>query len=67
MEAVVPDLVRVRFLGTAPELAVQLGRRVQPGEIVGIPRDVWEGFGWSPDVWQLEPEPRGAKSKAEEK
>ncbi len=35
-----PSVVRLRFLGTAPVLAVGLGREVQPDELCEVPGTV---------------------------
>ncbi|MFG3418744.1 hypothetical protein [Micromonospora sp. NPDC048063] len=48
------DLVRLRYLGDARVRVPKLGRVVEPDELVGVPRDVYERYAWPEAQWRRE-------------
>ncbi|MEU4590042.1 hypothetical protein [Micromonospora aurantiaca (nom. illeg.)] len=46
------DLVRLRHVGPTRVRVPKLGRVVEPDELVGVPRDVFERYAWPESLWR---------------
>lgn len=46
------DLVKLRYIGADRRRVPKLGRVVEPDELVGVPRDVFDRYAWSESQWQ---------------
>jgi hypothetical protein len=64
------DLVRLRYLGDARVRVPKLNRVVEPDELVGVPRDVFDRYAWPEAQWRREdgdqdpPPPAGQSTSA---
>ncbi|MFJ6561860.1 hypothetical protein ACIQMV_18765 [Streptomyces sp. NPDC091412] len=56
-------MARVRFLGPEPVTVPELGRTVQPDEVVEVPDDRFEGYVCQPANWESVEEPGAKASK----
>ncbi|MFE7232558.1 hypothetical protein ACFVAF_18230 [Streptomyces sp. NPDC057596] len=56
-------MARVRFLGPEPVTVPELGRTVQPDEVVEVPDDRFEGYVCQPANWESVEEPVAKASK----
>ncbi|WP_262058519.1 hypothetical protein [Streptomyces sp. STR69] len=56
-------MARVRFLGHEPVTVPELGRTVEPDEVVEVPDDRYEGYVCQPSNWEPVEEPKTATSK----
>ncbi len=54
-------MARVRYLGPEQVTVPELGRTVEPDEIVEVPDDRFEGYACQPSNWEVVEEP-GAKA-----
>lgn len=50
------DVVRLRYLGETRVRVPKLQRVVEPDELVGVPRDVYERYAWPEGQWRREDE-----------
>lgn len=55
-------MARVRYLGPEPVTVPELGRTVEPDEVVEVPDDRFEGYACQPVNWEVIEEP-GVKKK----
>lgn len=46
------DLVRLRYVGAARVRVPKLNRVVEPDELVGVPKDVFDRYAWPESDWQ---------------
>ena len=53
-------MARVRYLGPEPVTVPELGRAVEPDEVVEVPDDRYEGYVCQPATWEPVEEPSGA-------
>ncbi|MFG2589051.1 hypothetical protein [Streptomyces sp. NPDC048438] len=51
-------MARVRFTGAEPVTVPELGRTVQPDEMVEVPDNRFEGYVCQPAAWESVEEPR---------
>lgn len=58
------DLVKLRYVGTARVHVPKLNRVVEPDELVGVPRDVFDRYAWPESDWQRQDEQTTADSSA---
>ncbi|MFJ2568178.1 hypothetical protein ACIO02_35535 [Streptomyces sp. NPDC087568] len=56
-------MARVRFLGPAPVTVPELGRTVQPDEVVEVPDARFDGYVCQPANWESVEEPGAKASK----
>jgi hypothetical protein len=56
-------MARVRYLGPEQVTVPELGRTVEPDEIVEVPDDRFEGYACQPSNWEVVEEPGAAKKK----
>ncbi|MFJ8791398.1 hypothetical protein [Streptomyces sp. NPDC102462] len=56
-------MARVRYLGPEQVTVPELGRTVEPDEIVEVPDDRYEGYVCQPTNWEPIEEPGAAKKK----
>lgn len=56
-------MARVRYLGPEQVTVPELGRTVEPDEIVEVPNDRFEGYACQPSNWEAVEEPGAAKKK----
>ncbi|WP_327403825.1 hypothetical protein OG194_29590 [Streptomyces sp. NBC_01288] len=54
---------RVRYLGHEQVTVPELGRTVEPDEVVEVPDDRYEGYICQPSNWEPVEEPKAAASK----
>jgi hypothetical protein len=45
------DEVKLRFMGGEAHDVPLLARRVEPDDVVTIPKDLYESYGWSKELW----------------
>jgi hypothetical protein len=50
-------MARVRYLGPEPVTVPELGRAVEPDEVVEVPDDRFEGYVCQPATWEAVEEP----------
>jgi hypothetical protein len=48
------DLVRLRYVGDDRLRVPKLARVVEPDELVGVPRDLYERYAWPESQWRRE-------------
>lgn len=48
------DLVMLRYIGEARVRVPKLNKVVEPDELVGVPADVFERYGWPESQWRRE-------------
>lgn len=53
-------MARVRYVGAGPVSVPELGRTVQPDELVEVPDDRFEGYVCQPRTWESAEEPKAA-------
>lgn len=63
------DLVMLRYVGESRVRVPKLNKVVEPDELVGVPADVFERYGWPESQWKREdaeqpPPPGGQKPPA---
>lgn len=46
------DLVMLRYVGDDRQQVPKLSRVVEPDELVGVPRDVFEQYAWPESQWR---------------
>ncbi|MET4925465.1 hypothetical protein P3L51_24450 [Streptomyces sp. PSRA5] len=51
-------MARVRYIGPEPVTVPELGRAVQPDEMVEVPDDRYEGYVCQPETWESVEEPK---------
>ena len=56
-------MARVRYLGPEQVNVPELGRTVEPDEIVEVPDARFEGYACQPANWEVVEEPGSAKKK----
>ncbi|MFJ5150836.1 hypothetical protein ACIQCF_04505 [Streptomyces sp. NPDC088353] len=56
-------MARVRFLGPAPVTVPELGRTVEPDEVVEVPDERFDGYVCQPANWESVEEPGAKASK----
>lgn len=52
-------MARVRYIGAEPATVPELGKTVQPDELVEVPDDRYEGYVCQPSTWKSVDEPKG--------
>jgi hypothetical protein len=57
-------MARVRFLGPEQVTVPELGRTVEPDEIVEVPDERFEGYSCQPTTWEVVEEPKSDASSA---
>lgn len=57
-------MARVRFIGPEPVTVPELGREVQPDEVVEVPDARFEGYVCQPGTWELVEEPGATARKS---
>jgi len=53
-----PQIARVRFLGTEPHEVPLLGRVVEPEELCAMPAQLLTDYAWPEALWRIEDDPR---------
>ncbi|CBG71870.1 hypothetical protein SCAB_48191 [Streptomyces scabiei 87.22] len=56
-------MARVRYLGPEQVTVPELGRTVEPDEIVEVPDARFEGYACQPSNWEVVEEPGATKKK----
>jgi hypothetical protein len=56
-------MARVRFVGSEPVTVPELGRVVQPDEMVEVPDERFEAYVCQPGTWESIEEPKTAAAK----
>lgn len=56
-------MARVRYLGPEPVTVPELGRTVEPDEVVEVPDERFEGYVCQPTNWEPIEEPKTAPVK----
>jgi hypothetical protein len=51
-------MARVRLIGPEPVTVPELGRSVEPDEVVEVPDDRFEGYVCQPGTWEAVEEPK---------
>ncbi|MFS8200477.1 hypothetical protein ACLVWQ_17545 (plasmid) [Streptomyces sp. CWNU-52B] len=57
-------MARVRYLGHEQVTVPELGRTVEPDEVVEVPADRFEGYVCQPGTWESVEEPKDAAPPA---
>ena len=57
-------MARVRYLGPEQVTVPELGRTVEPDEIVEVPDERFEGYACQPSNWEVVEEPGKSKKTA---
>ncbi|MER7738891.1 hypothetical protein ABTX34_11290 [Streptomyces sp. NPDC096538] len=57
-------MARVRYLGPVPVTVPELGRTVEPDEVVEVPDDRHAGYVCQPANWETVEEPRKQETEA---
>jgi hypothetical protein len=57
-------MARVRLIGPEPVTVPELGREVQPDEVVPVPDDRFEGYVCQPGMWEPVEEPAAPAAAA---
>lgn len=57
-------MARVRYIGPQPVTVPELGRAVQPDELVEVPDDRYEGYVCQPETWEMAEEPKPERAPA---
>lgn len=57
-------MARVRFLGPEQVNVPELGRTVEPDQIVEIPDERFEGYACQPSNWEVVEEPKSRATEA---
>lgn len=57
-------MARVRYLGPEPVTVPELGRTVEPDEVVEVPDDRFAGYVCQPASWEAVEEPRQQEEEA---
>lgn len=60
-------MARVRYVGPEPVHVPELGRTVQPDELLEVPDDRFEGYVCQPSAWESVEEPKTAPAPAAKK
>ncbi|MFF2226287.1 hypothetical protein ACFVV7_23565 [Streptomyces globisporus] len=60
-------MARVRYIGAEPVTVPELGRTVQPDEIVEVPDARFEGYVCQPTAWEGIEEPKDDKPSSAKK
>lgn len=58
-------MARVRYLGPEPVTVPELGRSVEPDEVVEVPDDRFEGYVCQPATWEAVEEPADHEAPVE--
>ncbi|MEU4595277.1 hypothetical protein [Micromonospora aurantiaca (nom. illeg.)] len=64
------EIVKLRYVGADRVRVPKLGRVVEPDELVAVPLDVFERYGWPESQWQRQDEqqpPASGRSGAKNK
>ncbi|MEV8548316.1 hypothetical protein AB0L04_00475 [Streptomyces glaucescens] len=56
-------MARVRYLGPETVTVPELGRSVEPDEVVEVPDDRYEGYACQPGTWEAVEEPKQEESE----
>ncbi|MGW6210936.1 hypothetical protein [Streptomyces sp. NPDC055109] len=56
-------MARVRLIGPETVTVPELGREVQPDEVVEVPDDRYEGYVCQPAMWEAVEEPKAPAAK----
>ncbi|MGN7136769.1 hypothetical protein [Streptomyces pseudogriseolus] len=57
-------MARVRYLGPEPVTVPELGRAVEPDEVIEVPDDRFAGYVCQPVNWEAVEEPRQQEEEA---
>ncbi|ROQ69173.1 hypothetical protein EDD93_3670 [Streptomyces sp. 840.1] len=60
-------MARVRYIGAGPVSVPELGRTVQPDELVEVPDSRFEGYVCQPGSWEAVEEPKAESAPAAKK
>ncbi|WP_137235167.1 hypothetical protein [Streptomyces sp. BPSDS2] len=53
-------MARVRYIGAGPVTVPELGRTVQPDEMVEVPDDRFDGYVCQPRTWEAVEDPKSS-------
>ncbi|WP_331719537.1 hypothetical protein OG693_39675 (plasmid) [Streptomyces sp. NBC_01259] len=51
-------MARVRYIGAEPVTVPELGKTVQPDELVEVPDNRFDGYACQPTTWEVAEEPK---------
>lgn len=57
------EIVRLRYIGRDRQRVPKLGRVVEPDDLVSVPRDTYERYGWPESLWRLEDEEQAPRRR----
>ena len=60
-------MARVRYVGPEPVHVPELGRTVQPDELLEVPDDRFEGYVCQPSAWEAVEEPKTSTAATSKK